>query len=168
MTTAEERIESPGVDAAWTATVEVAYDRRARQLWEYARRLGLDAGSAEDATQEVFARALHLVRLRRPDNLDAWLFRSLHNYSMDRHRRAKRTRVIDLSELRTAADHAGRLGLWQEIDRLPMRQRQAIYLRYRADLDYPAIAGILGISESGARANVFRAMAQLRERIDER
>ena len=36
-----------------------------------------------------------------------------------------------------------------------MRQRQAVYLRYRADLDYPSIATILGISESGARANVL-------------
>ena len=168
MTTAEERIESPRVDAAWTAAVEGAYDRRARQLWEYARRLGLDVGSAEDATQEVFARALHLVRVRRPDNLEAWLFRSLHNYSMDRHRQARRVRVVELGESRATPDDAGRLGLWQEIDRLPLRQRQAVYLRYRADLDYPAIASILGISESGARANVFRAMAQLRERIDDR
>ena len=168
MTTIRERIESPGVDAAWTIAVEVAYDRRARHLWEYARRLGLDPGSAEEATQEVFARALHLVRVRRPDNLEAWLFRSLHNYSMDRHRQARRARVVDLTESHANPDDAGRLGLWQEIDRLPLRQRQAVYLRYRADLDYPVIASILGISESGARANVFRAMAHLRERIEHR
>ena len=167
MPTIRERLESPVVDVAWTSAVEVAYDRRARQLWEYARRLGLDPGSAEEATQEVFARALHLVRVRRPDNLEAWLFRSLHNYSMDRHRQARR-RVVDLSEPRANPDDAGRLGLWQEIDRLPLRQRQAVYLRYRADLDYPVIASILGISESGARANVFRAMAHLRERIEHR
>lgn len=168
MATAPERTESPAIDAAWAAAVEVAYDRRSRQLWEYARRLGLDPASAEDGMQEVFARALHLVRVRRPDNLDAWLFRSVHNYAMDRHRQASRSRVVDLSERTAGPDDAGRLGLWQEIDRLPMRQRQAVYLRYRADLDYPAIASILGISESGARANVFRAMASLRERISER
>jgi RNA polymerase sigma factor (sigma-70 family) len=118
--------------------------------------------------QEVFARALHLAAFRRPDNLDAWLFRSLHNYAMDRHRQSSRVRIVDSSERTASPDDAGRVGLWQEIDRLPVRQRQAVYLRYRADLDYPAIALILGISASGARANVFRAMASLRERIDER
>jgi hypothetical protein len=29
------------------------------------------------------------VRVRRPENLDAWSFRSLHNYSMDRNRRGE-------------------------------------------------------------------------------
>jgi RNA polymerase sigma factor (sigma-70 family) len=168
MTTVQERSGPSGVDAAWTTAIEVAYNRRASHLWEYGRRLGLDPGTAEDGMQEVFARALHLVLVRRPRDLDAWLFRSLHNYAMDRHRQARRVQLADLNEPPAGPDDAGRLALWQEIDQLPLRQRQAVYLRYRADLDYPAIASVLGISESGARANVFRAMSSLRERIDER
>ena len=171
MTAADERLANPVRDAAWHRTVGLAYDRRARQLWEYGRRLGLDPGSAEEAMQEVFARVLHLPRVRRPDNLDAWLFRSLHNQSMDRHRRARRVQMLDIGQAIVepggTPDYAGRLALWQEVDRLPLRQRQAVYLRYRADLDYLSIAAVLGISEAGARANVFRAMAQLRERMNE-
>jgi RNA polymerase sigma factor (sigma-70 family) len=166
MTAAESQAGDIASEDAWTDAVEAIYERRARQLWEYGQRLGLDPGSAEEAMQEAFLRLLHLAGLRRPDNPDAWLFRALHNASMDRHRQTRRVRVLDLSEPTTSPDLAGRLGLWQEVDRLPLRQRQAIYLRYRADLDYPTVASILGISEAGARANVFRAMAQLRERIE--
>jgi DNA-directed RNA polymerase specialized sigma24 family protein len=57
------------------------------------------------------------------------------------------------------------LALWQEVDRLPEKQRAAVYLRYRADLDFAGVAFVLGITESGARANVFRALARLRERM---
>jgi RNA polymerase sigma factor (sigma-70 family) len=166
MTAAESQAGDIVSEAAWATAIEATYERRARQLWEYGQRLGLDAGSAEEAMQEVFVRLLHLPSLRRPDNIDAWLFRSLHNVSMDRHRQARRVRVLDISEPTHSPDLAGRLGLWAEVDQLPLRQRQAIYLRYRADLDYPTVASILGISEAGARANVFRAIAQLRERIE--
>ena len=168
MATVQERTDTSGADTSWSAAIEVAYQRRAVHLWEYGRRLGLDPGTAEDATQEVFARALHLVLGRRPGNLDAWLFRSLHNHAMDRHRKARRVQLVDLNEPSAGPDDARRLDLWQEVDHLPLRQRQAVYLRYRADLDFPAIASVLGITESGARANVFRAMATLRERVIQR
>ena len=168
MTTARDQIASRDLDSAWIEALRVTYDRRGRQLWEYGRRLGLDPATAEEAMQEVFARVLRLPRGHRPDNLDAWLFRSLHNYSMDQHRRTRLVRVTDINEPVPGADDAGRLALWAEVDRLPLRQRQAVYLRYRADLDFQAIADTLGISESGARANVYRAMSQLRERMGDR
>ncbi|MBA2719665.1 MAG: hypothetical protein H0U52_10550 [Chloroflexi bacterium] len=59
----------------WAEAVETIYVRRARQLWEYGRRLGLDSGAAEEVAQEVFVRLLRLPALRRPGNPDAWLFR---------------------------------------------------------------------------------------------
>jgi RNA polymerase sigma factor (sigma-70 family) len=167
-TTTETRLAEIAAERAWPAVVEDAYRRRARQLWEYGRRLGLDGGAAEEAMQEAFARLMRLSASRRPENLDAWLFRSLHNLSVDRHRRAHRVQVRDIGEPVLAPNDAGRLALWEEVDRLPLRQRQAVYLRYRADLDYSSIAAALGISEAGARANVFRAMTRLREWVVER
>lgn len=161
-----ETSETTGADL-WHRVVELVYERRAQQLWDYGRRVGLDVGSAEEVMQEVFVRLLRLPALRRPDNPDAWLFRSVHNAAVDQHRRTARVIIRDISSRAPEADDAGRLALWAEVDRLPLRQRQSIYLRYRADLDYPTIAAVLGISESGARANLFRAMAELRERMSE-
>ena len=143
--------------------VELAYDRRATQLWSYARRLGVDGSTAEQLVQEAFARLLQVARRRStPENVDAWLFRVVHNLAIDEHRRSRPSPI----RLITGDEQTDeRLALWEEVDRLPEKQRAAIYLRYRADLDFAGVAFVLGITESGARANVFRALARLRERM---
>jgi RNA polymerase sigma-70 factor (ECF subfamily) len=145
--------------------VELAYDRRATQLWSYARRLGVDGSTAEQLVQEAFARLLQVTkRGARPENIDAWLFRVVHNLAIDEHRRSRPSPV---RLIRTEDETDERLALWEEVDKLPEKQRAAIYLRYRADLDFAGVAFVLGITESGARANVFRALARLRERMTE-
>ena len=49
---------------------------------------------------------------------------------------------------------------------LPERQREAIFLRYYADLDYAAIAGLLGISAGTVAATLNAAHSALRERLE--
>jgi len=57
--------------------------------------------------------------------------------------------------------------VWSEVDRLPERQRQVLYLRYRADLPFEEIGNVLGIDASSARANASRGIASLRDRLAE-
>ena len=45
---------------------------------------------------------------------------------------------------------------------LPARQRQVLYLRYRADLPFGDIAEILGITAAGARSIATQATDRLR------
>jgi RNA polymerase sigma-70 factor (ECF subfamily) len=149
---------------------ERCYRERAAHLFGYARRLGLDSPAAEDAVQEAFTRLLREPMV--PVDPAAWLFRTIHNLAVDRHRAASRhlrattgtpTETVNVPDADAAA-----AAVWAEVDRLAERQRAAIYLRYRADLDYAAIGRILDITESGARADVFRALGHLRERMVER
>ena len=56
--------------------------------------------------------------------------------------------------------------VWRMLAKLPTRERTAIVLRYYEDLDYAAIAAVLGIKESTARAAVSRALASLRAADD--
>jgi len=86
---------------------------------------------------------------------------------MDSHRRTRRSPVRELPSQTDSRDEGERVALWQAVNRLPERQRAAVYLRYHADLEYSVVAQVLGISESGARANVFRGIAGLREIIKE-
>jgi RNA polymerase sigma factor (sigma-70 family) len=158
-------------DAAWERTVVAAYERDAKMLWEYGRRLGRDLESSEDAVQEAFARLIWLPVGRRPANVRAWLFRTVHNLAVDDHRRSRRIVVGIVSGLAEAKveldpDESQRLALWQAVDLLPVRQREVIFLRYRADLDFATIATITGITESGARANAFRAITSLRKAVE--
>lgn len=137
-------------------------------MWEYARRLGRDHDGAEDSVQEAFARLLHLAASRRPENIGGWLYRTIHNLVIDEHRRR---RHIATGSVEALGDHRGlddpdaaeRIAIWDAVDRLPPRQREVIFLRYRAGLEYAAIGSIMGIGESGARANAFRAMQSLKK-----
>jgi RNA polymerase sigma-70 factor (ECF subfamily) len=126
----------------------------------------LDSPAAEDAVQEAFTRLLR--EAMAPGDPAAWLFRTIHNLAVDGHRAASRrlsmTTATD-TETTGAPDadaDADAAAVWAEVDRLAERQRAAIYLRYRADLDYAAIGRVLDITESGARADVFRALEHLR------
>ena len=159
---------SAAIPAAIPTAVAATYQRRARQLWSYGRRLGLDPETAEETMQEAFARAAALPP-GSVNELDAWLFRVVHNLAVDAHRRASRLDSIrEIAPASGDVDADERLSLWQEVDRLPERQRAVIYLRYRADLEFAAIATIMGITEGGARANGARALERLRDWMDRR
>ena len=58
--------------------------------------------------------------------------------------------------------------MWNAVDTLPARQRAAIYLRYRADLDYATIADVLAVSESAARSYVTKGLKRLELRLGSR
>ena len=59
-------------------------------------------------------------------------------------------------------DSSDRVAVWSEVDRLPLRQRQVLYLRYASDLAFDDIASILGVSTSAARTHASRALVSLR------
>ena len=61
-----------------------------------------------------------------------------------------------------ATDH---VALWTLVDRSPTRQRQAIYLRYHADLSFVDVAHVIGITASAARSHATQAVATLREHL---
>jgi DNA-directed RNA polymerase specialized sigma24 family protein len=64
-----------------------------------------------------------------------------------------------------SVDETDRIAVWSEVDRLPLRQRQVVYLRYRSDLRFDEIADVLGVTSSAARSHATQAMATLRTRL---
>ena len=101
----------------------------------------------------------------------AWAFRAIYRLAMDEHR--LRRRVAGLVALlgahaprvAAAVEDVDRISAWEEVDRLPTRQRQVLYLRYRADLPYDEIGTVLGMTASAARSHATQAMATLRQRL---
>jgi RNA polymerase sigma-70 factor, ECF subfamily len=163
-----------GEPAADPDVVTDVHRRRGRELWGFGRRLGLTDEQASDAVQETLLRLW--AALRRGDRVqspDAWAFRTLYRLAMDEHRLRRRaaalvTRFSVGPRARVDADpsaSADQLAVWTEVDRLPSRQRQVVYLRYRADLPYDEIGEVLGITPSAARSHATQAMATLRARM---
>ena len=139
-------------------------------LFGFVRRLGLSDEQADDAVQEVLTRLL--AEQRRGVivvNPRSWAYRSIYRIAMDQHR--LRTRVSALiSALGVRGEHptvdnTDRIAVWTEVDRLPSRQRQVVYLRYRSDLEFEEIGHALGITASAARSHATQAMARLRSRL---
>ncbi|CAN5835399.1 SigE family RNA polymerase sigma factor [soil metagenome] len=142
--------------------------RRGAELYAFSRRLGLGPEAADDAVQESLLRLWAALEAGAPiERPDAWVFRAIYRLCMDHHRLRGRAQRL-LERLRPARGHEGRasvadrLVVWQAVDRLPARQRAAVYLRYRADLPYEEIGLILGIHAVSARSNVSRALDRLR------
>jgi RNA polymerase sigma-70 factor (ECF subfamily) len=138
-----------------------------QNLFGLARRAGLDDQAAEDAVQETLVRLWLEVR-SGTDVLDppAWSFRTVYRIAMDQHRVRRRLREIVERLGRQppppAPDMVQQLTIWSLVDRLPLRQRQVIYLRYRADMTFEEIALVMAITPSGARAHSAKAKANLR------
>jgi RNA polymerase sigma factor (sigma-70 family) len=153
-----------GVVSAWLTGGD------AQALFGFVRRLGLTDEQADDAVQEVFARLLAQhrggVAIANPR---AWAYRSIYRLAMDQHRMRMRFRsvvgALGLRAQRRPVDDTDRIAVWGEVDRLPLRQRQVVYLRYRSDLAFDEIAETLGISASAARSHATQAMATLRSRL---
>jgi RNA polymerase sigma-70 factor (ECF subfamily) len=148
------------------------------------RRLLGAAEDARDAPQEVFLRAsrsFHTYDRGRP--LRPWLLAIAGNYCIDRLReQAAEQRLfaeVDPEEAppdaeADAASPLGRLVALEERDavgraiaELPLKYRLPLALRYFSDLEYAAIAGILGVSRNQVGTLLFRAKAQLRDALRE-
>jgi RNA polymerase sigma factor (sigma-70 family) len=136
-------------------------------------RSGLAHDAAEDAVQEALFRLWQEVR-KGVDIIDprAWTFRTLYRIAMDEHRVRRRGSDI-VARLSTRSwktldpDIAQRISIWSLVDQLPTRQRQVLYLRYKADLSFDQIAATLGITASAARAHATFAATRLRAAIGE-
>lgn len=149
------------------------YRDHAASVWRYARaRLPSDA-DAEDVTSEVFASAMRAPATFDPDRGSprAWLMGIARHTVADWWRRRRpedpRSTIPDLdsgddSERAVIrAEGAGELRAVLEI--LNDREREALSLRFAAELSSAEIGALLGTSPTGARMLVHRAVTKLRE-----
>ena len=143
------------------------YERRGRELWGLARRLGATEEQAADVVQEAHLRLWRELMDGRPiDDIDAWVFRVAYRLVMDQHRLGRRVRdlVGRLTDRPQSMTHAldDALSIWPEVDRLPARERATLYLRYRADLSFEQIGQVMGITTASARTYGSRGVERLR------
>jgi RNA polymerase sigma factor (sigma-70 family) len=157
-------------DVAARQIVEDVNARSGQQLFGFARRLGLRDDEADDAVQEALLRLWRTVHDGTAlDSPVAWTYRTTYRLAMDRHRLRRRAQAL-VERFSPAPAHDSDnsdelVAVWSEVDRLPLRQRHVLYLRYRADLTFEVIARVLDIEASSARSAATRGMATLRERL---
>jgi RNA polymerase sigma factor (sigma-70 family) len=135
---------------------------------EIYRFLVVTAGpsDADDCFQETWIAAMRgYPRLKRADNLRAWLFRIAKNKATDAHRARSRRPVPVATVPETAAPSNGldldEPELWAAVRELPPKQRAAVYCRSVLGIPYDELAQLLECSRDAARRSVHEGLKRL-------
>jgi RNA polymerase sigma-70 factor (ECF subfamily) len=147
---------------------EAAFEALIGPLVEPALRLAYsmlgDRWEAEDAAQEAITRAwrkLHQLRPGMP--VRPWFLAIVVNQcrNVRRTRWFKTVRLADVFRSGAEAD-LEKVDLERALQRLPAIDRQAIFMHFYLDMPVDEVADALGISNSAARARIYRACHRLR------
>ena len=159
--------------AAPTGTFEAVYRDHYRDLYRYVLLSLRRRDDADDVVADTFDRAFAAWRSGHGPAGRAlpWLIVIARRIIVDRWRRERLIRWLPFTGRSTvdpadADDVGGRTEFWMWLDELakvlPPRQREVVFLRYQRDLTDDEIGDILGLSASGVRTLVSRALAALR------
>lgn len=133
-----------------------------------------DRAAAEDVVQEAFCGLFrHWYRLRDPAKAVPYLRSSVLNGCRSALRRRRKLDSAGAAEY--TAESAEQLTLLGEehrqvlaaLRRLPARQREALVLRFYAELGEPEIAAAMGISQGTVKSTTSRALTALGRLVKE-
>jgi RNA polymerase sigma-70 factor (sigma-E family) len=152
----------PGFDDQFEALATIAH--------RVAFRILGNRSDAEEVAQEALARAYSRWR-SVAGHAEPWVARVAANLAIGRWRKRRPSFPLDASPEGVAPD-AGALalerhGLVAALTRLPKRQREVVVLRYLADLPEREVAEQLGTSVGAVKQHAHRAVARLRQDLEE-
>jgi RNA polymerase sigma-70 factor (ECF subfamily) len=148
-----------------------------------AKMLGGDS-DAEDIAQQVFVRVWQSASRYHPSaKFTTWLLTITRNLVFNEMRRRSRAHLVPLdpddperaprghpdASARSASEEVAEAELQEAITRaiaaLPEAQRMAVVLRRFEDMPYEDIAKVLGTTVPAVKSLLFRARADLKERL---
>ena len=127
-----------------------------------------DREVASDVTDEAFTRAWrHWRRVAQMEAPGGWVYRVALNLVRSRARRrtVERRALVRLAAPADVSASAGEV--WALVRELPERQRQAVVLRYVADLDEYEIASAMGVTRGTVASTLFDARRRLASALEE-
>lgn len=154
------------------------YERYANRVYRYLILRHNNAAEAEDLTAETFIKAFqHIYRYHTGHTpFAAWLFRIAHNVLIDQWRASTRRPGVTWEEMETLPDSAAtreltlvftRAELEWGLTQLTDLQCQVILRRFGADCSIAETAYALKRSEASIKDAQHKALAALRQRLEE-
>ncbi len=155
---------------------ERLYDEHAQRLFGFLVYRTGDRALTEDLVADTFERALRHRRRFDPrkGKEKTWLYAIALNCLRD-HQRRTRTgeRALERAAAGSSAEPGGggldrvesRDDLAQALETLSHEEREAVALRYGADLTVPEVAAALGEPLQRVEGRVYRALRKLREQL---
>jgi RNA polymerase sigma-70 factor (ECF subfamily) len=152
------------------------YDRYVQRVYRFVSSRVHESSLAEDITEDVFFSALKAMATYRYTgaSFSSWLYRIATNAVCSHYRRCRNE--LDLETLTDLADatesvldavvrRARSQRIWEAIGRLPSRQREAMTLKFSADLSTQDVGRIMGTSPGAIKLLIFRAVQELRREL---
>jgi RNA polymerase sigma-70 factor (ECF subfamily) len=129
-----------------------------------------DRHLAEDAAQQAFAKAaVHLPRLRQPEQFGRWVAAICRNEAKDLARVRRGVQMDDESpepveKGGAEVDETGE-AVKKALGRLSAEAKEVVYLRFYDGLSYEQISAVLGISEQAINGRLRRAKKALAQHL---
>ncbi len=167
-------LDDEAADLAPEEAIAGLFREHYRSLVRLAALLLGDRGASEEVVQDAFVKLqLGWGRVRERERAPAWLRSAVLNgaRSQLRRRRVRQrhrepaVRVAPSAEAGALADddHRRMIGA---LRRLPVRQREALALKFYLDLSEADIAAAMGISPGSVKTHVHRGLAALHAALE--
>lgn len=159
------------------------YQKFSPVLYSYGYHLCRNRDQTEDCIQDLFVHLhQHRSHLGETDSIKFYLYRSLRRriaekaqadsrWVSDEERGTRPELELDmpaeagLIDEQTARDHKQKLDYL--LNRLPKRQKEALYLMYFEELSYPEIAQVMGLEIKSVYNLIYSALVSLRGYIQD-
>jgi RNA polymerase sigma-70 factor (ECF subfamily) len=157
------------------------YREFAPAIFRFCRRAMPTREDAEDATMEIFMKLRSkLAQFDQSRSFTAWLYKVAANHCWDMLRRRKVRQdkeTEDATEIPLEAPEPNQLEKLIEertseevrraLDKLGLRARMALVMRYYSDMSYDEIADALGVRRAFVGVVLLRARHELRQALGE-
>jgi len=157
------------------------YREYAPAIFRFCRRAMPTREDAEDATMEIFMKLRgKLMQYDQSRSFTAWLYKVAANHCWDmlRRRRVRQDKETeDVTEIPLEAPEPNQLEKLIEertseevrraLDKLGLRARMALVMRYYSDMSYDEIADALGVRRAFVGVVLLRARHELRQALGE-
>ena len=160
------------------AAYSFMYEKYAPVLYNYGYKIAQNQQITEDCLQDLFLTILETrQRLGRTDSIKFYLMRALRRDIVrkltNEHRFNSEVDNLDFTIefyyeptwLDAQISQEQSTLLLRELNSLPARQKEALFLKYFDNLSYEEIAGVMGIEQTSVYKIVYKAIASLQKRM---
>lgn len=163
------------------------YRKYARVLYNYGYKIAQNRQLTEDCLQDLFLTILETrERLGHTDSIKFYLMRALRRDIVRKLGTGPHPGALGLARHRSLDDHDVAFSVefqyeptWldsqisrerseailRELNQLPARQKEALFLKFYDNLSYEEIAGIMGIETTSTYKVIYKAIAALQKRM---
>ena len=161
------------------AAYSFMYEKYARVLYNYGYKIAQNRQLTEDCLQDLFLTILETrERLGHTDSIKFYLMRSLRREIVrklngNHHMLDGAEHEVDFQVefqyeptwLDSQISRERSEAVLRELNQLPARQKEALFLKFFDGLSYDEIAGIMGIETTSAYKVIYKAIASLQKRM---